>query len=286
MSSWNIRGRAIELDRPLVLGVVNVTPDSFSDGGEHFGVSAALEHAGRMLEEGADILDVGGESTRPQGATPVSKKEELDRVIPVVAEIAARYPSCIISVDTVKSKVAEEALKAGAHIINDVSGFRLDPRMASVCAAHEAGAILMHSRGDVSDMSTYHNATYGADPVGDILGELLDTVSRAVGKGVSAAAIAIDPGIGFAKLSNHSLAVLRELRRFATLGYPLVVGVSRKRFIGELGGVHEPAARIFGSVAANVVALMNGAMLFRVHDVLASRQALDVAWGIITQGED
>ena len=282
---WQVRGRAIELDRPHVLGVLNVTPDSFSDGGKYFSASVALDHAARMIEEGADIIDVGGESTRPQGATPVSYKEELDRVLPVVSELAARHPSSLISVDTVKSKVAEAALAAGAHIINDVSAFRLDSRMAAVCAAHDAGVILMHSRGDVSDMATYEKAGYGYDPVGEILSELLASVSKAVSRGVNAATIAIDPGLGFSKFSSHSTAVLANLKRFSSAGHPVVVGVSRKRFIGELSGVAEPAARIFGGVAANIVALMNGAMLFRVHDVLATRQALDVAWGIINQGD-
>jgi dihydropteroate synthase len=203
----------------------------------------------------------------------------------VIQELAGRHPSCVISVDTVKARVAEAALNAGAHIVNDVAGFRLDARMAAVCAAHEAGVILMHSRGEVGDMATYNKAAYGADPIADILSELLDSVSRAVNRGVSAASIAIDPGIGFSKRSELSLSVLRELGRFASAGYPLVVGVSRKRVIGELSGVQAPEARVYGSVAANVVALMNGAMLFRVHDVLATRQALDVAWGIVNQGE-
>jgi dihydropteroate synthase len=268
-----------------LLGVLNVTPDSFSDGGRWFSTAAAVERAGAMLDEGADVIDVGGESTRPQGATPVSPKEEIERVVPVIAEIVARYPSCVVSVDTVKSKVAEAALDAGAHIVNDVSAFRLDSKLAAVCAEREAGVVLMHSRGDVADMATNRYAAYGADPVGEIISELLDSVARAVQRGVSAASIVVDPGIGFAKLTGHSLRVLRELRRFEEMGYPLLVGVSRKRLIGELSGVQEAGERVFGSVAAAVVALMNGAMLFRVHDVRPTRQALDTAWGLITEGE-
>ncbi len=285
-SAWQVRGRAIELDRPRILGVINVTPDSFSDAGNFFSREAAVAHAARLLEEGADILDIGGESTRPQGATPVSTREEIARVVPVVAEIMSMFPSCVISVDTVKARVAEAALEAGAHIVNDVSAFRLDSGMPAVCAAHDAGVILMHSRGSVQDMSTYEHANYGVDAVGEILAELMETVQIAIRRGVGNAAIAIDPGIGFSKLTSHSTAVLRDLGRFVSLGYPLVVGVSRKRFIGELSGVKEPAARVYGSVAANVAALMKGAMLFRAHDVLATRQALDVAWGIISQEED
>jgi dihydropteroate synthase len=262
-----------------------VTPDSFSDGGQYQSPGAALEHAARMLEEGADIIDVGGESTRPQGAASVSLREEMDRVIPVIEELSQRFPSSLISVDTVKSRVAEAALAAGAHIVNDVSAFRLDQRMAAVCGETAAGVILMHSRGDVRDMATYQNASYSDDPAGDVLGELLGAVELAVRGGVSSGAIALDPGIGFSKLSSHSMAILRDLTLFSDLGYPLMVGVSRKRFIGELSGVQEAAARVFGSVAANVIALVNGAMLFRVHDVRATRQALDVAWGVLTVGE-
>jgi dihydropteroate synthase len=216
----------------------------------------------------------------------VPVKEELERVVPIVKELSQRFPSSLFSVDTVKARVAEAALDAGAHIVNDVSAFRLDPRMAGVCGAGGAGVVLMHSRGDVRDMATYQNASYGEDPAGDVLGELLGAVERAVRGGVNAGAIALDPGIGFSKLSSHSIAVLRDLALFGELGYPLMVGVSRKRFIGELSGVPDPAARVFGSIAANVIALVNGAMIFRVHDVLATRQALDVAWGILTQGDN
>jgi dihydropteroate synthase len=265
--------------------VVNVTPDSFSDGGQFLSTAAALDHAARLVEEGADIIDIGGESTRPQGAAPVSLKDELERVVPVVAEASERFPSALISVDTVKAKVAEAALDAGAHIINDVSAFRLDTKMAAVCASREAGVILMHSRGDVQEMSTYEHAGYGPDPIGEIIGEILGSVERAVRSGISAASIAIDPGIGFSKVSSLSLRILSQLRLFSTLGYPLAIGVSRKRFIGELSGVQIPSQRAFGSVGAAVAALFGGAMLFRVHDVAATREALDVAWGIITQGE-
>jgi dihydropteroate synthase len=285
-SSWQVRGRSIELDRPRILGVINVTPDSFSDGGNFFSVSAAVEHAARLLEEGADILDIGGESTRPQGATPVSVQEEIDRVVPVISEVSSMFPSCVISVDTVKAKVAAVALEAGAHIVNDVSAFRLDSGMAHVCSTHDAGVVLMHSRGTVEDMATYVHASYNIDAVGEIFDELLQTVNTVIRRGIRTSAIAIDPGIGFSKLSVHSIAILRRLEKFTEPGFPLMVGVSRKRFIGELSGIREPAARVYGSVAANVLALTKGARLFRVHDVLATRQALDVAWGIISREED
>ncbi|HEX6964377.1 MAG TPA: dihydropteroate synthase [Gemmatimonadaceae bacterium] len=278
--SWQVRGRVLALDRPRILGILNVTPDSFSDGGKFFSSELAVEHAARMLDEGADILDIGGESTRPQGAVPVEAEEELRRVLPVVRALRARYPACYLSVDTVKSTVAEAVLAEGADIINDVSAVRLDPRMAAVCAATGAGVILMHSRGGVHDMATYTHASYGEDVIGDVIAELRQAAERAERAGVSHEAIALDPGIGFSKRTEHSLAVLARLERLTAIGYPVVVGVSRKRIVGELSGVNEPAARVDGTTGANVMALAAGARLFRVHDVLAARRALDVAWAI------
>ncbi len=277
---WVVRGRRVKLDRPCILGIVNVTPDSFSDGGKFFNAEAALAHAERLLGEGADILDIGGESTRPLGAAPIDEAEEIRRVIPVVREVHRRWPEVVISVDTVKSEVAASALEDGAGIINDVSGFRLDPRMADVCARYDAGVILMHSRGTVSDMGSYEHATYGPNPAAEILAELKERVNQAECANVSARCIAVDPGIGFAKQSGHSLAILAALPILSAWGYPVVVGVSRKRFIGEITGVTEANERVMGSVGANVMALALGARLFRVHDVSAMRQALDAAWAI------
>jgi dihydropteroate synthase len=212
---WRVRGRTIDLDRPVVLGIVNVTPDRFRDGGNFFSREAAEAHAGQLLQEGADVLDVGGESTRPQGATPVDAEEEMRRILPVVAAIRKRFPDAIISVDTVKSVVAAEALAEGAQIINDVSGLRLDGKMGPVCAAAGAGVILMHSRGGVSTMGTYLHATYGADVTGEVAGELADRAREAVIAGVARESIVVDPGIGFSKRSEHSLALLAELPRIA-----------------------------------------------------------------------
>lgn len=277
---WRVRGRALTLDRPRILGIVNVTPDSFSDGGKFFSPERAVEHAARMIEDGADVVDIGGESTRPQGAVPVEAGEERRRVLPVVRAIRERYPECYISVDTVKSEVAEAALAEGVDIINDVSAFRLDPRMAEVCAAAASGVILMHSRGGVHDMATYTHASYGEDVIEDVITELGQAAERAEQAGVAHEAIALDPGIGFSKRTEHSLDVLARLERLTALDYPVVVGVSRKRFVGELSGVSVPAARVEGTIGANVMALAAGARLFRVHDVLAARRALDVAWAI------
>ena len=281
---WRVRGREIALDRPLILGIVNVTPDSFSDGGRFLSADAALAHAERLVAEGADGLDVGGESTRPQGASEVDAKEERERVLPVVRALRRRFPDTAISLDTVKADVAAAALDEGADVVNDVSGFRLDPRMGEICARGRCGVILMHSRGSVSEMGTYAHADYGEDVTGTVVAELRGSADAAQRAGVAGDAVVLDPGLGFAKRSAHSLRVLAELPRLAALGFPVMVGASRKRFIGELTGVTEPAMRVQGTVGASVAALMRGARLFRVHDFRPHREALDVAWAVLSAG--
>ena len=281
-SRWRVRGGTVDLGRPIVIGIVNVTPDSFSDGGSFFSTADAVARALQLAKDGADILDIGGESTRPQQAVEVPAAEELRRVIPVIEAVRERLPHAVVSVDTVKAEVAREALAAGAAIVNDVSGFRLDRAMAGVCAELGAGAILMHSRGGVSTMGTYAHAEYGADVVGEVARELAGSVGAARQAGIDAEAIILDPGIGFAKRSEHSLALLAGLSRIVELGYPVLVGVSRKRFIGEITGVAKAGDRDAGSTGANVAALLAGARLFRVHEVKAARHALDVAWAIHT----
>jgi len=279
---WHIREKRLRIDRPLVMGIVNVTPDSCSDGVRVFSSNAdILAYAGALLDQGADILDVGGESTRP-GATAVSEADELKRVIPVVEALAQRHPSAVISVDTLKSTVARAAIDVGAHIVNDVSGLRLDPKMADVIAAGRAGVVVMHSRGGVSEMATFEHADYG-DVVGDVLFELRGQVDAARAAGIAKEAIAVDPGLGFAKRSEHSLAVLGALPELVAWGYPVLIGASRKRFIGEITGVNDPAARLHGTLGANVAALARGARIFRVHDVRPAREALDVAWAVLTR---
>jgi dihydropteroate synthase len=277
--AWRVKEKVLSLARPLVMGILNVTPDSFSDGGQFFSLDDAVAHARRLRDEGADILDIGGESTRPQGAKAVDVAEELRRVIPVVEALAEGIPGAVLSVDTVKSEVAARALSAGAHIINDVSGFRLDHRMGEICASAGAGVVLMHSRGGVTEMGTYAYARY-EDVVADVLGELRSRVAEARHAGVAEECIAIDPGIGFAKRPEHSLAMLAALPSLVAWEYPVVVGVSRKRFLGEIAGVATPAERVYATVGANVAALDRGARIFRVHDVVANRQALDAAWAI------
>lgn len=280
--NWHVRGKTLRIDRPIVMGILNVTPDSFSQVGRVFSSNAdVLDYAATLLESGADILDVGGESTRP-GAVAVSEADELKRVVPVIEALARRYPDATISVDTVKSAVARAALDAGAHVINDVSGLRLDPAMRDVVAEARAGIVIMHSRGTVPEMATFALADYG-DVVGDMLFELRGQIEAAVAGGIRKESIALDPGVGFAKRTEHSLAVLGALPKLVAWGCPVLVGVSRKRFIGEITDVTDPAGRLHGTLGANVAALSRGARIFRVHDVRPAREALDVAWAILTR---
>jgi dihydropteroate synthase len=280
---WCTARASLRLDRPVVVGVLNVTPDSFWDGGRHAGVEAAVRHAGRLLEEGADVLDVGGESTRP-GALPTGRGEEMQRVVPVVAAVLERWPDAIVSVDTVKSTVARAALDVGAAIVNDVSGLRLDPQLGAAAAAAGAGVILMHSRGSVDRLASYELAEYGDDCVAEVRSELAEAVARAHRAGVADASIVVDPGLGFAKRTEHSLALIGQLPRLTELGFPILVGPSRKRFLGEAVGGLPPELRLEGTLAACVAALFGGARLFRVHDVAEARRALDLAEAIRRAG--
>jgi dihydropteroate synthase len=288
--------------RPTVFGILNVTPDSFSDGGNFFSTEEAIAQAGRMISEGADAIDVGGESTRP-GAKPVSAREELKRVLPVIRGIRSRWSDISISIDTVKAEVALAALAEGASIVNDVSGMSLDPEMPRVCAEAGCSVVLMHSRGTVADMASYDNAVYGNDPVGEIVAELEESVQTAQRGGIHPGRIALDPGIGFSKRTGHSLAVLVELPRIVALGYPVFVGASRKRVIAELirytGGVGTSAGgttlapelisnddRDMTTVGVNVVAFFAGARIFRVHRVRPNRLALDAAWALTPEASE
>src|SRR4051812_19829385 len=280
----------------MIFGILNVTPDSFSDGGNFVSTEAALAQAERMISEGADAVDIGGESTRP-GAKPVPARDEMKRVLPVIRGIRSRWGAIPISVDTVKAEVARAALAEGASIVNDVSGMSLDPAMPSVCAEAGCNVVLMHSRGTVADMASYENAVYGDDPVGEIISELDEAVQLAQNAGIHPARIAVDPGIGFAKKTGHSLAVLVELPRIVALGFPVFIGASRKRVIAELiryttvtgspssGTTLAPQMishddRDMTTVGVNVVALYSGARVFRVHRVRPNRLALDAAWAL------
>ena len=280
---WLTARGEISLHVPRIMGILNVTPDSFSDGGQFSNTEAAIAHAARLIDEGADIIDVGGESTRP-GARAVNSDEEAGRVVPVIAGITTRWPGILISIDTVKADVAAAAVAAGAAIINDVSGLRLDPGIARIAVQHRAGLVLMHSRGSVEQMARYESAVYGADPIAEIVTELQDCAEVALAEGVSRGQIVLDPGIGFSKRSEHSLAVIAQLDRIVSLGYPVLAGPSRKRFIGELTGGMAADQRLEGTIAACVAALLNGARVFRVHDVAPVRRALQVAEAIRAAG--
>jgi dihydropteroate synthase len=261
---------------PVLMGVLNVTPDSFSDGGEFFGKEVAAVRAAAMLEEGAEIIDVGGESTRP-GSDPVSPEEEARRVIPVVREILAERPDAIVSIDTYRSETAEYALGAGVRIVNDVTALRGDPRMVRVVAEARCPVILMHMLGEPKTMQ--HDPRYD-DVLREVRDFLAERAEHAIAEGVEPEKIIVDPGIGFGKTLDHNLALLYHLDVLVELGFPVLVGTSRKSFMGKITGVEEARDRVFGTVAANVVAYERGATLFRVHDVRANREALAVAQAI------
>jgi dihydropteroate synthase len=254
--------------RTLVMGILNVTPDSFSDGGVHFDAGTAIRAAEAMVEAGADILDVGGESTRP-GAAPLPLEEEWRRVGPVVEAIARRV-GVPISIDTYKADVAERALDLGAVIVNDVSAFAYDERIAAVAARRKAGVILMHTRGRSASM--YDRAVYG-DVVGEIGRELTARADAAMAAGVARERIVLDPGFGFAKRAEHSIEALARLAGFHALGFPILSGPSRKSFLQAGLGERPPSDRIWGTAAAVAASVLAGAHIVRVHDV---REMVDV----------
>ncbi len=261
----------VAMDRPRIMGIVNVTPDSFSDGGRLADAQAAIEHALGLAEAGADILDIGGESTRP-GAEPIGEAEERARVLPVIEGLMAAGCRVPVSVDTRKAAIARDALAAGATLFNDVSALTHDPQSLSVATTAPA-LCLMHARGDPQTMQ---NDPHYPDVLLDVYDYLSERVATAESAGITRDRMAVDPGIGFGKTLEHNLALLAGLPLFLTLGCPLLVGVSRKRFIGTLSGVAEAADRVAGSVAAALHAAGKGAHILRVHDVRATREALDV----------
>ena len=270
-------GRVLKLDRPRVLGIINVTPDSFSDGGEHATLEAAIAHGLRLVEEGADALDIGGESTRP-GAEEVSVEEELRRVIPVI-EALAEQVSVPISIDTSKPEVMRAAVKAGASMINDVYALRRDGALE---AAAELGVpvVLMHMQGEPRSMQA--TPQYD-DVVGEVHSFLAQRIFSAEMAGIAKKNIVVDPGFGFGKTLAHNLALLAQLERFTELGVPLLAGLSRKKSIGELTGRDDPHDRVHGSVAAHLIAAQRGARLLRVHDVAATVDALKILAAVAAQ---
>ena len=257
-----------------LMGVINVTPDSFSDGGQFLDARRAIEHGRELAAAGAEILDVGGESTRP-GADAVDADEELRRVLPVV-EALAGTPAAV-SIDTSKVAVARAALDAGATIVNDVTALRAEPELAALCAERGCGVVLMHMQGDPRTMQ--ENPTYD-DVVTDVMDFLAKRIAFARSAGIPASLIWVDPGIGFGKTVEQNLELLRRLGELRELGRPIVIGTSRKSFIGKVTG-REVGDRLGGTIASNVLALAAGADVFRVHDVVELRQALGVAEAIL-----
>ncbi|MFN0278886.1 MAG: dihydropteroate synthase [Pyrinomonadaceae bacterium] len=274
---WRTARRTISIDRPLVMGILNVTPDSFLDGGSYLSVEDALRQAERLIADGTDVVDIGGESTRP-GSKPVAADEEVNRIVPVIDAIAKRFDTPI-SVDTTKSDVAEKALEAGAEIINDISGLRFDERIAEVAASSNAGLVLMHSRGPFETMHT-------EPPVEDILPAVTSDFRRAINVarsyGVENEHIALDVGIGFGKTHEQNLELLAKLGKLAEefSEYPMLVGASRKSFIGRILGDVPPSERLGGSLAAALIAIRNGAKIVRVHDVKETVAAIKMAAAI------
>ncbi|MDD2900024.1 MAG: dihydropteroate synthase [Desulfuromonadaceae bacterium] len=274
---WKTSRRSLALQHPLIMGILNVTPDSFFDGGKCSDTDRAVEKALEMEAEGADIIDIGGESTRP-GAVPVSCEDELGRILPVIERLAGTL-SCAISVDTWKSTVAGTSLSAGAEIVNDISGFTFDPQMAAVAAAHRAGVVLMHTRGTPDTMQ--HNVTYD-DLMVEVIAGL--RVSRACANeaGITDEYIAVDPGIGFGKSPAGNVELIRRLAELSGFGLPILVGPSRKSFIGTVLGRDRTNDRLFGTAAAVALSVSHGASILRVHDVRAMRDVAYMAHAITT----
>lgn len=267
-----------QFNTPLIMAILNMTPDSFSDGGRHYAsVHNAIRRVEIMLQEGADIVDIGGESTRP-GSDSVAAAEQLRRVIPVIEAIRSRFTSDILlSIDTTSSQVAEAALNAGANIINDVSAGRNDARILKLAAQKQVPIILMHSQGIPKTMQ---DNPYYKNVVQEIIAALKDRIEDALQAGIKQENIAIDPGIGFGKRKQDNLDVLAHLDAFTALGFPVLLGTSRKRFMGDICAVAKPSELVTATAVTTALGIMAGVKLFRVHDVKENRQAADVAWAI------
>ena len=299
--SWNIGARCLDLgERTLIMGVVNVTPDSFSDGGLYFEPKRAVEHALKLLDEGADVVDIGGESTRPGAAVaaegetmgnpakvPVSEDEEMRRVLPVVSELNHARPNAIVSIDTYKANVARAAVEAGAEIVNDISGFSWDPKMASTVAELKCGAVLMHMRGRPE---TWRKLPAPPDVVGLVRDELKQRTAVAIAAGVDRSRMVIDPGLGFGKNFEQNYPLLARLHELQELGFPLMVAASRKSFIGRAlrgDGIDlPPEERLFGTLAAETIAMNQGAHIIRTHDVKAAVDAARVVDALLNAAAD
>ena len=279
---WQTARGPIALDRPLIVGILNVTPDSFSDGGTLSDAPAVLARATELVRDGAGMLDIGGESTRPGRTADVPLAVELERTLPVVELLARELPATPLSIDTIKSGVARAALDAGAAVVNDVSGLRLDADLGTVVARAGAGLVLMHSRGSSLELASYVHAQYGDDLVGTVISELREGMNRATVAGIAPDAVAVDPGLGFGKTPAQSLALLDSLETLQCLDRPLYVGPSRKRFLGDAAGL-PVEARDAATATACALAWERGARIFRVHDVRRTREALAMAHALDTR---
>ena len=268
--TWAIRGAEVPLDKPIIIGILNITPDSFSDGGRLSSLETAVEHGMRLIADGARLLDVGGESTRP-GAEPVPVKEEIARVVPVIEGLRKRGVA-LVSIDPRKAEVARAALDAGAVVVNDVSGLRFDPALAGIVEREQAGVILMHMRGTpatMDDLAKYEHVA------AEVSAELAVLAATAAERGIAAERIVVDPGFGFAKTATQNFRLLDELATIVGVGYPVAVGLSRKRFLGAATG--QPIEdRDRATAVACALAWERGARIFRVHDVALTREALSL----------
>jgi dihydropteroate synthase len=279
--NWKTRRGTLDLSqRGRVMGILNVTPDSFSDGGHHAELGSALAHARQMIAEGADLIDIGGESTRP-GAMAVPETVEIARTAPVVAALRAEWDG-LISIDTSKAGVARAAVAAGADIVNDVSGLRSDPAMAELCAASGCGVVVMHMLGEPGTMQRNPHYTDVVAEVRDFFAERLATLTQA---GIERETLCFDPGIGFGKLLEHNLELLRQLENLTMAGRPLLLGVSRKSFISQALGTHDLAAREWPTVALTAFARQKNVMLHRVHSVKPNVEALRMTEAILSAAE-
>ncbi|MDP8255982.1 MAG: dihydropteroate synthase [Candidatus Alcyoniella australis] len=272
---WKARGFDLDLEqRVAIMGVVNVTPDSFSDGGRYHDADRAVEHGIELVAHGAQIVDVGGESTRP-GADPVSVEQQIERVVPVIRRLRGEIDA-LISVDTSRAAVAQAAIDAGAVIVNDISALSADPQMADTVARNGAGLVLMHMRGEPRNMQ--HDPVYD-DVVSEVIEYLEAAKARALAAGIQPTALAVDPGIGFGKTVGHNLSLLKHLARIARAGRPVLIGASRKAFIGVLSGA-EVDQRLMGTAASVTAAILAGARVVRIHDVGELRQTVQLAEAI------
>ena len=262
--------------RPQIMGILNVTPDSFSDGGQYASLDDLMRHAEKMIDEGADIIDIGGESTRP-GSYSVPAGEQIRRVSPAIAALRKINPAIPISIDTTSSAVAAAALQAGATMINDISAGRADPAMLALAASTETPVILMHMQGVPLTMQ---DQPYYQDVIAEVKTLLQQRISAALAAGVKPHKIAIDPGIGFGKRKQDNIDLLANLEQLTGLGYPVLLGCSRKRFMGGICMVSEPIELVTATAVTTALGVMAGVSLFRVHDVKANRQAADLAWAI------